>query len=335
MSDNFDSIIGQEHIKEHLRMSITTGKISQAYLITGESMQGKEFIARIFANALVCEDPVDGINPCGKCRSCIQAGTRNHPDIITVTHDKPGTVSVDDVRAQIVSDAQIKPYQSKWKIYIMNEAEKMTPQAQNALLKTLEEPPEYVVIMLLTTSKTAMLSTVISRCVQLDMRPVEDKTVKKYLMTEVGIPDYRADICTAFARGNIGKARSLAMDRFKESYNLAKMYHANRIIYHSGYYSNMYYPIWFKEKSISFWREFFSSIDDAIMVCMENVFDDDPEVLINIIDEVNNPNFKICLDIGHANCYTKISVLDWIKRLNKRIGHFHIDNNDEIGRAHV
>ena len=130
------------------------------------------------------------------------------------------------------------------------------------------------------------------------------------------------------------KARRLAMDRFIESYNLAKMYHANRIIYHSGYYSNMYYPIWFKEKSISFWREFFSSIDDAIMVCMENVFDDDPEVLINIIDEVNNPNFKICLDIGHANCYTKISVLDWIKRLNKRIGHFHIHNNDGFVDTH-
>ena len=101
-------------------MSISSGKISQAYLITGESMQGKEFIARIFANALVCEHPVDGVNPCGKCRSCIQAATHNHPDIITVTHDKPGTVSVDDVREQIVSDAQIKPYQSKWKIYIIN-----------------------------------------------------------------------------------------------------------------------------------------------------------------------------------------------------------------------
>lgn len=211
MDNNFDSIIGQEHIKEHLRISLTSQKISQAYLITGESMQGKEFIARIFANALVCDDPVDGYDPCRKCKSCIQAMTRNHPDIITVTHDKPLTVSVDDVREQIVSDARIKPYQSRWKIYIMNEAEKMTPQAQNALLKTLEEPPEYVVIMLLTTSKTAMLPTVLSRCVQLDMRPVEDRVIRNYLMTEVGIPDYRADICTAFARGNVGKARSLAV----------------------------------------------------------------------------------------------------------------------------
>ncbi len=210
MSDTFDTIIGQEHIKEHLRASLTSGRISQAYLITGEHMQGKEYIARIFANALVCEHPVNEYDPCGKCKSCIQAATRNHPDIITVTHDRPGTISVDDVRGQIVNDAAVKPYQSKRKIYIMNEAEKMTPQAQNALLKTLEEPPQYVVILLLTTSKTAMLPTVISRCVQLDMRPVEDKTVRKYLMSEVKVPDYQADICVAFARGNIGKARNLA-----------------------------------------------------------------------------------------------------------------------------
>ncbi len=211
MTNRFDSIIGQEHIKEHLRTSLVSGKISQAYLITGECMQGKEFIARIFANALVCEHPVDEFDPCGECRSCIQASTRNNPDIITVTHDRPGMISVDDIRQQIVNDASIKPYQSRRKIYIMNEAEKMTPQAQNALLKTLEEPPEYTVIILLSTSEAAMLPTILSRCVRLDMRPVEDKIVRQYLMKEVKIPDYQADVCVAFARGNIGKARSLAV----------------------------------------------------------------------------------------------------------------------------
>lgn len=220
MMANFDSIIGQDHIKEHLKTTLTSGKVSQAYLITGESMQGKEYIARVFAGALVCEDPVGGYDPCGKCRSCIQAASQNNPDIITVTHEKPGTVSVDDVRKQIVSDAQIKPYQSKWKIYIMNEAEKMTVQAQNALLKTLEEPPGYVVIMLLSTSAAALLPTVLSRCVRLDMRPVDDRIVRQYLMGEVKIPDYQADICVAFARGNLGKARSLAasedFDRIRE-----------------------------------------------------------------------------------------------------------------------
>lgn len=206
---NFGSIIGQENIKEHLRIALTSGKISQAYLITGENMSGKEYIARIFANALVCEDPVGGYDPCGQCRSCIQARAGSHPDIITVTH-KPGTVSVEDVRTKIVSDVQIRPYQSRWKIYILNEAEKMTTVAQNALLKTLEEAPGYAVIMLLSTSKQAMLPTILSRCVQLDLRPVDDVTVREYLMSQVKVPDYRADICTAFARGNIGRAGNLA-----------------------------------------------------------------------------------------------------------------------------
>lgn len=207
----FDDIIGQDHIKEHLKSSIVSGKISQAYLITGEVAQGKEFIARIFANALLCENPTDGVNPCGECHPCIQAQGFNHPDIITVTHARPNTISVDDIREQIVASVGIRPFQSKKKIYIMNEAEKMTVQAQNALLKTLEEPPEYVVILLLTTSKTNMLPTVLSRCVQLDMRPVEDKVVRRYLMKNLQIPDYQADICVAFARGNIGKARNLAI----------------------------------------------------------------------------------------------------------------------------
>lgn len=206
----FDDIIGQEHIKEHLKSSISSGKISHAYLITGEIQAGKEFIANIFAQTLLCENPVNGVEPCGQCHSCIQAITKNHPDIITVTHSKPNTVSVDDIRTQIVGDVAIKPYSRPYKVYIMNEAEKMSPQAQNALLKTLEEPPEYVVILLLTTSKSMMLPTILSRCVQLDMRPVEDKTVRKYLMSELRVPDYQADICVAFARGNIGKARSLA-----------------------------------------------------------------------------------------------------------------------------
>lgn len=207
----FDDIIGQDHIKEHLKGTISSGKVAQAYLITGENSQGKEFIANIFAQALLCENPQNGVEPCGKCHSCVQAITKNHPDIITVTHKKPNVVSVEDIRTQIVGDVDIKPFESKYKVYIMNEAEKMNAQAQNALLKTLEEPPEYVVILLLTTSKTVLLPTVLSRCVQLDMRPVEDKVVRKYLMSTLKIPDYQADICVAFARGNIGKAKSLAL----------------------------------------------------------------------------------------------------------------------------
>ena len=144
----------------------------------------------------------------------------NHPDIKKVTHEKPNTIGVEDIREQINGDIMIKPYSGPYKVYIMNEGEKMTPQAQNALLKTLEEPPEYAVIIILTTQVEALLPTILSRCIVLNMRPVADDLIKKYLMEEVQIPDYRVDICTAFARGNIGRAKMLAsseeFDKVKE-----------------------------------------------------------------------------------------------------------------------
>lgn len=205
----FQDIIGQEQLKEHLQNAIRTGKISHAYIINGERFAGKEFIAKIFAAALQCEK--GGLEPCGECHSCKQAMSNNHPDIIRVTHEKPGSIGVDDIRSQINGDIAIKPYSSPHKIYIMNEAEKMTPGAQNALLKTLEEPPEYAIIILLTTNVNSLLQTILSRCVVLNMKPVADEQVKKYLMEEMHVPDYRAEVCVAFARGNIGRARQLAV----------------------------------------------------------------------------------------------------------------------------
>ncbi len=205
---DFHDIIGQEQIKEHLQNALRMKKVSHAYIINGERFAGKEFIAKVFAMALQCEK--GGDNPCGECHACKQALSGNQPDIIHVTHEKPNAVGVDDVRTQINNDVAIKPYSSPYKIYIMNEAEKMTPQAQNALLKTLEEPPEYAVILLLTANVNSLLPTILSRCVVLNMKPVADDLVKKYLMEEIQVPDYKADICVAFARGNIGKAKSLA-----------------------------------------------------------------------------------------------------------------------------
>ena len=205
---NFTDIIGQEQIKEHLRGALSTGKVSHAYIINGERSSGKEFIARIFAMALQCEQ--GGTEPCGECHSCKQALSKNQPDIIFVSHEKPGSIGVEDIRTQINADIAVKPYSSPRKIYIMNEGELMTVQAQNALLKTLEEPPEYAVILILTTQVEALLPTIISRCVVLKMKPVSDALVKKYLMEELAVPDYKANICVAFARGNIGKAKLLA-----------------------------------------------------------------------------------------------------------------------------
>lgn len=206
---SFKDVIGQEHIKEQLQNAIAQKKISHAYIIQGEHFSGKEFIAKAFAATLQCER--QALEPCGECRSCKQFSTGNQPDVIFVGHEKPNSIGVEDVRSQINSDIAIKPYSSPYKIYIINEGEKLTPQAQNALLKTLEEPPAYAVILILTTNLEELLPTILSRCVVLRMTPVQNELVKEYLKKELKIPDYKADICVAFARGNIGRAKQLAI----------------------------------------------------------------------------------------------------------------------------
>ncbi len=204
----FRQIIGHKDVIRHLQNAIEANKVSHAYILNGEKGSGKKMIARVFAKALNCES--DEERPCEKCHSCLQANSGNHPDIMEITHDKPNSISVDDIREQIVEDVQVRPYSSPYKIYIVSDAEKMTMQAQNALLKTIEEPPSYVVVLLLTTNVSALLPTILSRCVMLNTKPVPDSQVRDYLMEHAQIPDYQADICVAFAQGNIGKAVQLA-----------------------------------------------------------------------------------------------------------------------------
>ena len=103
----FHDIYGQEAIKEHLTNAIRTGKISHAYIINGEKSSGKEFIAKIFARTLQCEKGQE--EPCEECHSCRQALSDNHPDIIRVTHEKPGSIGVEDIRSQVNNDIAIKP----------------------------------------------------------------------------------------------------------------------------------------------------------------------------------------------------------------------------------
>lgn len=205
----FQNGIGHEKLIEHLQSAIAMKKVSHAYIFDGEKGAGKNFLADIFAAALQCEN--GGTDPCGSCTSCRQAEGRNHPDIIRITHEKPNTISVNDIRQQLCGDIMIKPYKGPYKIYIVDEAEKLNVQAQNALLKTIEEPPAYAVILLLTTNAESFLPTILSRCVSLHLKPVSDRLVRKYLMEQVKIPDYQADICVAFAQGNIGKAKRLAL----------------------------------------------------------------------------------------------------------------------------
>ena len=211
----FKDIVGQESIISHMKNAIRLNKISHAYIINGEKGMGKKTIAKIFSMTLQCEK--GGDEPCMQCHSCKQAISNNHPDIRWVTHEKPSTIAIDEVREQINNDILIKPYSSKYKIYIVDEAEKLTVQAQNALLKTIEEPPAYGIIMLLTNNKDSFLQTILSRCVALEMRPVASTDIINYLREKEKIPDYQAKMVVNFAGGNLGRAIRLAsMEEFIE-----------------------------------------------------------------------------------------------------------------------
>ena len=204
----FNDILGHEQIKEHFRNAVQTGKVSHAYILSGEAGMGRKSLANAFALSLLCEKGME--EPCMQCHACKQVLSGNHPDLIYVTHEKPASIGVDDIREQINDTIQVRPYSSYYKIYIVDEAEKMTVQAQNALLKTIEEPPAYAVILLLTTNQDAFLPTILSRCVQLKLKPLKDSVVKEYLIQSLGENESEADIYAAFARGNLGKAIHLA-----------------------------------------------------------------------------------------------------------------------------
>ena len=211
---SFKDVVGHKNIIKYIESAVQADAVSHAYILNGERGSGKKLLANLFAMSLQCQDRAENGEACGKCQSCKQAKSGNQPDIIRVIHEKPNTISVDDIRTQVNTDIVIKPYSSKYKIYIIPEADLMSVQAQNALLKTIEEPPEYAVIMLLTENAETLLPTIRSRCVMMKLRNIRDQLVKKYLMEQMEIPDYKADVCVAFAQGNMGKAIMLATSEY-------------------------------------------------------------------------------------------------------------------------
>ena len=169
---SFKDVVGHKNIIKYIQNAVTADAVSHAYILNGERGSGKKLLANLFAMSLQCQNRDEDGDACGKCQSCRQALGGNQPDIIRVTHEKPNTISVDDIRVQVNDDIVIRPYSSKYKIYIIADADLMSVQAQNALLKTIEEPPQYAVIMLLTENADTLLPTIRSRCVMMKLRNI-------------------------------------------------------------------------------------------------------------------------------------------------------------------
>lgn len=205
---SFSEIVGHEQIKEHMQAAIRDKKPFHAYLFQGEEGVGKEALARTFAAGLQCQSE-SADKPCKECVSCRQMESGNQPDVIWVTREK-ASLGVDEIREQLCNTMDIKPFSSPYKIYLVPEAEKMTEAAQNALLKTIEEPPEYGIVILMTSNISALLPTIQSRCLTMEFRPLSTVVVESYVKEHCQVPDYQARASAAFAQGNLGKAMRYA-----------------------------------------------------------------------------------------------------------------------------
>ena len=187
-------IIGHGELISHFEAAVREGKVGHAYVLEGEKGSGKLFLAKHFAKILL------GANADG------------NPDFVRVTHEKPNVISVEEIRTQVVNTADVKPYAANYKVYVMEDADRMREEAQNALLKTLEEPPEYVVIFLLSENSGKLLATIRSRAVKLSVKPVDVHEIRDYIVEKYEVPDYLATEAAEFSAGNVGRAIRYATD---------------------------------------------------------------------------------------------------------------------------
>lgn len=123
------------------------------------------------------------------------------------------------------------------------------------------------------------------------------------------------------------KARALAAERYRQAIELAKRYGSTKVIIHGGYNPWIYYPVWYVEQSILFWKEFLKE-DPGVEIVLENVLETEPQWLLDIAKGVDDPRLKLCLDIGHVNAYSKIPLVDWLESWTPYLSHFHVHNND-------
>lgn len=175
----FENIIGNEEVKRILTKSIVSGKQSHSYLFLGPSGIGKTIFAREFAKMLLCDDTTIEGNTCNTCKSCIEFDGNNHPDYREIKPDG-NTIKIEQIRMMQEKVIE-KPVISKQKVYVIKDADSMTKEAQNSLLKTLEEPPEYVTIILVTANESLLLTTIKSRCTKIVFKKIEDNLLKEYL----------------------------------------------------------------------------------------------------------------------------------------------------------
>lgn len=209
----FENILGNDNNKIFLKNILKNNTVSHSYMFIGKSSIGKMLFAMEFAKGILCNNLED--RPCNNCISCIKFKNSNHPDFFLLD-EKENTIKNEQIR-EINRSIIEKPIECNKKVYIINNSNNMTVQAQNSLLKTLEEPPEYAVIILVTETENKMLNTIRSRCTKIYFNPLKEEEVRKILKEKYKIENLTQKTIK-LAGGSIEK--TLKVKENEETYNL-------------------------------------------------------------------------------------------------------------------
>lgn len=282
---SFENIIGNEKVKDTLNKALKDNHISHSYLFVGIDGIGKKIFAKEFAKKLLCEN----IEEDKICSSCIKLESDNHPDFNQIDPDEKGSIKIDIIR-KMQEEISQKPIVSKRKVYIINDSEKMTEEAQNCLLKTLEEPPEYIVIILITSNESKLLTTVKSRCLKVPFQDILKENINTYLRENI---KSTIDVnLIDMSQGSIGRAVKLQEE--KEMYqevsklldeistsNLSNLFAKSEILYKQ------------KDK--------INDILDYINIYLFNSKEENKLNAIKFVEETkkrlnSNSNYDMCID---------------------------------------
>lgn len=288
----FNDIIGNDENKKKLEYIVKNNNISHSYIFSGISGIGKFMFAKEFAKAILCLD--NEKKPCNNCRACKSFENNNNPDIIIID-EQDESIKTEQIK-ELVKNVLEKPIQGEKKIYIINNSENMTREAQNSLLKTLEEPPEYVIVILITSNENLLLNTIKSRCIKFQFQNLSDEEIKQYFRMANQVID---DSIIKIFGGSIEKALKLKdnLDTYKNIKNIFKNIENLRGL--------------------------------QILNLKETIFKDKDEIF-SILDYINTIFFdKILENIKTANKYQKcIEIIEESKLRLKRNSNYDmtIDN---------
>lgn len=209
----FSSLVGNERIKKLLKRAVAEGRIGQGLIMAGQQGVGKRQFALALAQAVNCQRPKDG-DACGECVNCRKIAAGEHIDVETISPDGQ-FIKIGQMR-DMTEKAQYRPYDGRRRVYIIDEAERLNPQAANSILKVLEEPPETTLLLLVTSKPYALLETIRSRCQMLSFAPLTDKELESYLKTHYKRPAEETRMLSRLSRGSIGRALEIDLGVYRE-----------------------------------------------------------------------------------------------------------------------